>query len=50
MVLESYSQLSVNDPLPANIAVDQELNAKDVIDIDRRLWRKFESLALCWAN
>jgi len=30
--------------------VDQELNAKDVIEIDRRLWRKFESLALYLAN
>jgi len=48
VVLESYSSFSLNDLLPANIAVDQELNAKakDVIEIDRRLWRKFESLAL----
>ena len=32
------------------MAVDQELNTKDVIEIDRRLWRKLESLALCLAN
>ena len=24
--------------------------AKDIIETDRRLWRKFESLALCLAN
>ena len=34
----------------SNLAVDQELNTKDVIEIDRRLWRKFESLALYLAN
>ena len=34
----------------SNVAVDQELNAKDVIEIDRRLWRKFESLALYLTN
>jgi len=32
------------------MTVDQELNTKDVIKIDRRLWRKFESLALCLAD
>ena len=32
------------------MTVDQEPNPKDVIEIDRRLWRKFESLALCLAN
>jgi len=32
------------------MTVDQELNTKDVIEIDRRLWRKFESLALYLAN
>ena len=32
------------------MAVDQELNAKDVIEIDRWLWREFESLALYLAN
>ncbi len=32
------------------MTADQELNTKDVIEIDRRLWRKFESLALYLAN
>jgi len=32
------------------MAVDQDPNSKDVIEIDRRLWRKFESLALYLAN
>jgi hypothetical protein len=32
------------------MAVDQELNAKDVIEIDRRLWRNLARLALYLAN
>ena len=50
MVLEGCSQFSVNGLLPANIAVDQELNAKDGIEIDRRLWRNLARLAVYLAN
>ena len=32
------------------MAVDQEVNTKDVIEIDRRLWRNLARLALCLAN
>ena len=32
------------------MAVDQEFNTKDVIEIDRRLWRNLARLALCLAN
>ena len=32
------------------MTADQELNAKDVIEIDRRLWRKYGSLALYLAS
>jgi hypothetical protein len=32
------------------MTVDQEPNTKDIIEIDRWLWRKFESLALYLAN
>ena len=34
----------------SNMTADQELNAKDVIEIDRRLWRKYGSLALYLAS
>jgi len=50
VVLESYTSFFVYNPLHANIAVDQELNAKDVIEIDRRLWRNLARLALYLAN
>ena len=39
MVLESYIRFFVYNPLPANMAADQDPNTKDVIKIDRRLWR-----------